>query len=186
MTIEEYRKQFINDLRIDAEHEGTDPETQFINKSLEQLEDIGELNDPMPMSIEIRGRRGRIMSFDAYAYDEADGALCLITSDFSNELDNVETLTNGRIDDIVAHMQNFIDAIRENKEPIAPVDYGTSTNTLCCLTNIARELKRPVHWNPALLSFEGDKEAAAHRLYWYEYRRPYKLRYVDFRFNKKA
>lgn len=109
MTIEEYRKQFINDLRIDAEHEGTDPETQFINKSLEQLEDIGELNDPMPMSIEIRGRRGRIMSFDAYAYDEADGALCLITSDFSNELDNVETLTNGRIDDIVAHMQNFID-----------------------------------------------------------------------------
>lgn len=109
MTIEEYRKQFINDLRIDAEHESTDPETQFINKSLEQLEDIGELNDPMPMSLEIRGRRGRIMSFDAYAYDEADGALCLITSDFSNELDNVETLTNSRIDEIVTRMQNFID-----------------------------------------------------------------------------
>lgn len=109
MTIEEYRRQFINDLRIDAEHESTDPESQFINKSLEQLEDIGELNDPMPMSLEIRGRRGRIMSFDAYAYDEADGALCLITSDFSNELDNVETLTNSRIDEIVTRMQNFID-----------------------------------------------------------------------------
>lgn len=109
MNIEEYREQFINDLRIDAEHEGTDPETQFINKSLEQLEDIGELNDPMPMSLEIRGRRGRIMSFDAYAYDEADGALCLITSDFSNEKDTVETLTNSRIDEIVTHMQNFID-----------------------------------------------------------------------------
>ena len=109
MTIEEYRRQFINDLRIDAEHESTDPESQFITKSLEQLEDIGELNDPMPMSLEIRGRRGRIMSFDAYAYDEADGALCLITSDFSNELDNVETLTNSRIDEIVTRMQNFID-----------------------------------------------------------------------------
>lgn len=109
MTIEEYRKQFINDLRIDAEHEGTDPEAQFINKSLEQLEDIGELNDPMPMSLEIRGFKGRIMSFDAYAYDEADGALCLITSDFSNELDNAETLTNSRIDEIVKHMQNFIE-----------------------------------------------------------------------------
>ena len=36
MTIEEYRRQFINDLRIDAEHESTDPESQFINKSLEQ------------------------------------------------------------------------------------------------------------------------------------------------------
>ena len=109
MTIEEYRRQFINDLRIDAEHESTDPESQFINKSLEQLEDIGELNDPMPMSLEIRGRRGRIMSFDAYAYDEADGALCLITSEFSNELDNVETLTKSRIDEIVTRMQNFID-----------------------------------------------------------------------------
>lgn len=81
------------------------------------------------------------------------------------------------------HMQNFLDAIRDHKDPIAPVECGTSTNTLCCLTNIARELGRPVHWNPATLSFEGDKEAAAHRLYWYEYRRPYKLSYCDRRNN---
>ncbi len=81
------------------------------------------------------------------------------------------------------HMQNFIDAVRSHVDPIAPVEYGTSTNTLCCLFNIARELGRPVKWNPALLSFEGDKEAAAHRLYWYEYRRPYKLPYVDKRNN---
>lgn len=109
MTIDEYRKQFIDNLRFDADHEGTDPETQFIEKILERLEDIGELNDPMPMSLEIRGYRGRIMSFDAYAYDEADGALCLITSDFSNERDVTETLTNSRISEIVSHMENFID-----------------------------------------------------------------------------
>ncbi len=81
------------------------------------------------------------------------------------------------------HMQNFLDAIREHRDPIAPVEYGASTNTLCCLFNIARELGRPVKWNPATLSFEGDKEAAAHRLYWYEYRRPYKLPYCDKRNN---
>lgn len=81
------------------------------------------------------------------------------------------------------HMQNFLDAIRDHKDPIAPVECGTSTNTLCCLTNIARELGRPVHWNPTTLSFEGDKEAAAHRLYWYEYHRPYKLPYCDKRNN---
>ena len=69
MEIEEYRAQFIDQLRFDADHEGTEPETQFILKTLEELETIGELNDPMPMSIEIRGRRGRIMAFDAYAYD---------------------------------------------------------------------------------------------------------------------
>ena len=81
------------------------------------------------------------------------------------------------------HMQNFLDAVRAHEDPIAPVEYGTSTNTLCCMFNIARELGRPVRWNPATLSFEGDREAAAHRLYWYEYRRPYKLRYCDKRNN---
>ena len=81
------------------------------------------------------------------------------------------------------HMQNFLDAIRGHHDPNAPVEYGASTNTLCCLFNIARELGRPVKWNPATLSFEGDKEAAAHRLYWYEYRRPYKLPYCDKRNN---
>lgn len=81
------------------------------------------------------------------------------------------------------HMQNFIDAVRAHVDPIAPVEYGTSTNTLCCLFNIARELNRPVKWNPALLSFEGDKEAAHHRLYYYEYRRPYKLPYLETRNN---
>jgi len=81
------------------------------------------------------------------------------------------------------HIQNFLDAVRAHEDPIAPVEYGTSTNTLCCLFNVARELGRPVRWNPATLSFEGDREAAAHRLYWYEYRRPYKLRYCDKRNN---
>ena len=75
------------------------------------------------------------------------------------------------------HMQNFVDCVRSRENPIAPVEVGCSTNTLCCLQNIARELGRPVHWNPATLSFEEDKEAEAHRLYGYVYRNPYKLPY---------
>lgn len=77
------------------------------------------------------------------------------------------------------HMQNFIDCVRSRKNPIAPVEVGCSTNTLCCLLNIARELKRPVHWDPATLSFVDDKEAEAHRLYGYVYRNPYKLPYYN-------
>ena len=90
---------------------------------------------------------------------------------------------DGTYMDETLHMKNFLDAIRKNSVLAAPVEYGASSNTLCCLFNIARELKRPVHWNPATLSFEGDKEAARHRLYWYEYRRPYKLPYCDRRDN---
>ena len=75
------------------------------------------------------------------------------------------------------HMQNFIDCVRSRKNPIAPVEVGCSTNILCCLQNIARELGRPVKWNPATLSFGDDKEAEDHRLYWYQYRNPYSLPY---------
>ncbi|MDL2264779.1 Gfo/Idh/MocA family oxidoreductase [Parabacteroides sp. OttesenSCG-928-G21] len=75
------------------------------------------------------------------------------------------------------HMQNFVDCVRSRKNPIAPVEVGASTNTLCCLVNIALELGRPVKWDPATLSFPNDKEAANHRLYWYKYRNPYSLPY---------
>ena len=109
MEIEEYRSEFINELRFNAEHDGTEPETQFINKMLENLEEIGELNDPYPMSVDMRGKRGRKMAFDAYAYDEADGSLILIASSFSNMRDSISTLTNSQIDEMYKYMTNFID-----------------------------------------------------------------------------
>lgn len=77
------------------------------------------------------------------------------------------------------HMQNFIDCIRNRENPIAPVEAGTSSAVLCCLANIAYELKRPVKWNPATRTFVNDKDAANHRLYYYQYRSPYKLPYLD-------
>ncbi|KAA6347601.1 gfo/Idh/MocA family oxidoreductase [termite gut metagenome] len=75
------------------------------------------------------------------------------------------------------HMQNFVDSIRSRQNPIAPVEVGCSTNIMCCLLNIATELKRPVKWDPATVSFVNDKEAEAHRLYFYDYRNPYQLPY---------
>lgn len=73
------------------------------------------------------------------------------------------------------HMQDFISSVRSRKDPIAPVEVGCSTNTLCNLGNIATELGRPVRWNPATLQFVDDPEAANHRLTHYQYRGPYKL-----------
>lgn len=77
------------------------------------------------------------------------------------------------------HMQNFVDCVRSRQKPVASVEVGCSTNTLCCLANMATELQRPVRWNPATLSFVDDKEAENHRLYWYQYRKPYKLPYYE-------
>lgn len=109
MEIEEYRKHFIDEIRNDASLEGSDPESYFIERVLTDLEEIGELNDPIPMSVEIRNSKRQILSFDGYSYDEADGALVLISSEFTNQLDNAPTLTNTRIEELVSYMQRFIE-----------------------------------------------------------------------------
>ena len=109
MDLEDFRKQFISDIRFDAEHDGTDPESKFIEKTLDKLEELGEIQEINSLSVEMRGQRNRILAFDAYAYDNADGAIVLITSDFSNRIENSQPLTNGRIDDLFNRMQNFVD-----------------------------------------------------------------------------
>ena len=109
MEIEEYRKQFIDEIRNDASLEGSDPESYFIERVLTDLEDIGELSDPIPMSIEIRNTRRQILAFDGYSYDEADGALVLIASEFTNQRDSAPTLTNTRIEELLSYMQRFIE-----------------------------------------------------------------------------
>lgn len=137
MDIGEFRIQFMEQLRFDAEHEGTEPESQFISKALDLLEEIGDVSDPMPMSIEMKGRRGRIMAFDAYAYDEADGALIMIASDFVNEIDNTPTLTNTRIDELFMHMRNYIEESVEG-------DVSAYCDDSDPAINIAKEIKTKV------------------------------------------
>jgi predicted dehydrogenase len=73
------------------------------------------------------------------------------------------------------HMQDFIDSVRSRRDPVAPVEVGCSTNTMCNLGNIATELGRPVEWNPATLRFIDDEEATNHRLTHYQYRNPYRI-----------
>jgi len=87
-----------------------------------------------------------------------------------------QTIGAGQFETSSGHNQNFIDCVRSRKEPIAPVEVGASTLRVCVLANIANELQRPVKWDPVTLTFEGgDKEASNHRLYRYQYRKPYSL-----------
>lgn len=114
MDIEEFRKQYIDDIRFNAEHENTDPERYFIKQMLADLEEMG-IQDPCPMSVEIRNARKQILAFDGYAYDEADGSLIMIISEFVNQRDTASTLTNSRIEELVSYMKRFIEeAVKGN------------------------------------------------------------------------
>jgi len=57
------------------------------------------------------------------------------------------------------HLENWLDCIRTRETPNAPAEVGHRTVTICHLANIARELTRPLRWNPKTERFVDDEEA---------------------------
>lgn len=107
MDINEYRGEFLERIRFQAEHNSSDAQSQFLDTILEKLEECGEINDPYPYECNMHGTRGRKLAFDAYAYDEADSSIVLLITDFYND-ENKVSLSNQRIEDLSKSMRNFI------------------------------------------------------------------------------
>ncbi len=108
MDINEYRSEFLERIRFQAEHNSTDAQAQFLDYVLEKLEEGGELMDPYPYECNMTGSHNRKLAFDAYSYDEADNSIVLVISDFYNEAEKI-TLTNTRIKELSGYMRAFIE-----------------------------------------------------------------------------
>lgn len=54
------------------------------------------------------------------------------------------------------HHQDWINAIKNRTRPIADVEIGHRTATVCNAVNIAYELQRPLKWNPRKERFDND------------------------------
>ncbi len=67
----------------------------------------------------------------------------------------------GKIDAIVNHMGNFFDCVAARRQPIADVESGHRSVSVCHLGNISCRLGRPLKWDPAAERFVGDAEADA-------------------------
>ncbi len=59
------------------------------------------------------------------------------------------------------HMRNFLEAARKRSDPIASVETGHRSNSICLLTHLAMKLRRRLKWDPRTETFPGDAEAAA-------------------------
>jgi hypothetical protein len=81
--------------------------------------------------------------------------------------------TSGGADSTGLHLQNWIDCLKTRERPIADVEIGHRSATVCHLGNIARWVGRPLHWDPAREVFVDD--AAANTLLKRERRKPYEL-----------
>ena len=57
------------------------------------------------------------------------------------------------------HMQNWFDCMRSRELPVADVEIGHRSTTVCHLGNIARWLGRKLRWDPQTETFPGDDEA---------------------------
>lgn len=59
------------------------------------------------------------------------------------------------------HHKDWLNAIKNNTEPICPAETGHRTSSVCCIANIAYWLNRPLQWDPAQELFKNDAEANA-------------------------
>ncbi len=57
------------------------------------------------------------------------------------------------------HMRNWLDCIKSRQRPVADVEIGHRSATVCHLGNIARWLGRRLRWDPAQEKFPDDSEA---------------------------
>lgn len=57
------------------------------------------------------------------------------------------------------HYKDFLQAMRKRTKPVADVEIGHRTATVCNLGNLAYELNRPLHWDPVKEEFINDDEA---------------------------
>lgn len=57
------------------------------------------------------------------------------------------------------HREDWFHCIRTREKPIADVEIGHRTNSICQLGNISFALRRPLKWDPADERFIGDDEA---------------------------
>lgn len=106
MTIEEYREEFLAQLRNNAQVEGNLNQHQFIKESVELLEKNEELINPNIFHCNMKSRN-RNLGFHAYAYGEADSTIQLLITDFVDSQD-AGTLTNEDIRTLYNKMQYFI------------------------------------------------------------------------------
>ncbi len=57
------------------------------------------------------------------------------------------------------HLQNWLDCIHSRKRPVADVEIGHRSVSVCHLVNITRKVNRKLTWNPQAEKFVGDEQA---------------------------
>ena len=92
MLLDEYRKEFLADLRARASVAANFTHNVFVDVCAELLSDAEELSDFEACYFRGTGSRNRAIAIDGLAQDDVDGSIRLVIASFSGEED-IETIT---------------------------------------------------------------------------------------------
>ncbi len=109
MNLEEFRSDWVGDLRVAAEANQSDPHSEFVFDAVEQLQEAEEVENVELGYFEGIGPKGTKLIIDGYAFDAVDKSCVILLSDFSNS-DQIETLTASDIDRLYNNMRYLVEA----------------------------------------------------------------------------
>ena len=109
MDYQEYKKEFLTELRNESAISGSDTGDEFVAHTLDILSEFDEIEDPVRIGMgDKKGRGGRLMRVDGYAFDETDSSLILLISDFQDSY-SPENLNLSRVDELYWRLYFFLD-----------------------------------------------------------------------------
>lgn len=147
MDYQEYKRDFLEELRNDSAISGSDTEDEFLNHTLDILSEFEEVDDPLRIGMgDKRGRGGRIMRVDGYCFDETDHSLVMFISDFQDSFEP-DKLTMSRVDELYWRLYYFLDEVCNGNIN----DYFDDSDDVLKISRIIRKRMKAAGDDPDML-----------------------------------
>ena len=109
MSIEEFRKDLLEELKVSAEYDINDIQSEFVRHVVEILINAEEFDEFVEGYFEGIGEKNRKIAMDGYYFDPYDKSCIILISDFSNSEETLN-LTTTEINKLYDYMRHLVES----------------------------------------------------------------------------
>ena len=109
MSIEEFRKDLLEELKVSAEYDINDIQSEFVRHVVEILINAEEFDEFVEGYFEGIGEKNRKIAMDGYYFDPYDKSCIILISDFSNS-EEILNLTTTEINKLYDYMRHLVES----------------------------------------------------------------------------